>query len=395
MQPSDRFGTETPAEKRPVDDRRRPKGTGSIRLRQGRYQAIYSFVDGTGRRRRRSQVFKTKTAAREWLTARLAEVATGQLADAAGLTVGEYLTKWVEALNGQVEAKTVSWYRWVTRRHLLPALGHTQLDRLTPVEVDRLLAARKEAGVGLTTMRAIRVTLGKAMGDAVRKGLIYRNPVELADRPKAQKPDATLIVWTPEEVGVFLRSVTDDRLAALWRTAAMTGMRRSEICGLAWPDVDLEQAALSVRRAVVVVDGHPHVKAPKTAKSRRTVELDARTVVELKEWRRRQLEETLRAGEAWESGDWVFTDQLGKPVNPDWVGKRFRRLLTLTDLPSITMRQLRHSHATALLRAGVHPKVVQERLGHSSIGVTLDIYSSVLPTMQREAVERLVGLIDR
>lgn len=378
-----------------MGDRRRPKGTGSIRLREGRFQAIYSFVDGTGRRRRRSQVFKTKTAAREWLTARLAEAATGQIADTGGLTVAEYLTGWVEALDRKVEAKTVSWYRWVTRRHLLPFLGHTQLDRLTPVEVDRLLFEREAAGVGATTMRAIRVTLGKALSDAARKGLIYRNPVELADRPKAQKRDATVIVWTPEEVGNFLRSVTEDRLAALWRTAAMTGMRRSEICGLSWPDVDLEQGALSVRRAVVVVDGRPHVKAPKTAKSRRTVELDARTVVELKEWRRRQLEERLRAGEAWEAGEWVFTDQLGKPVNPDWVGKRFRKLLAATDLPSLTMRQLRHTHATALLRAGVHPKVVQERLGHSSIGVTLDIYSSVLPTMQREAVERLVAVIDQ
>jgi integrase len=218
--------------------------------------------------------------------------------------------------------------------------------------------------------------------------------VELADRPKAQKTDATVIVWTPQEVGVFMRSVTGDRLAAMWRTAAMTGMRRSEICGLYWADLDLEQGALSVRRAVVVVEGHPHVKSPKTAKSRRTVELDMGTVVALKEWRRCQLEERLRAGEAWEIGEWVFTDELGQPVNPEWVGKKFRRLVATTSLPSITMRQLRHSHATALLRAGVHPKVVQERLGHSSIGVTLDIYSSVLPTMQREAVERLIALID-
>jgi integrase len=118
------------------------------------------------------------------------------------------------------------------------------------------------------------------------------------------------------------------------------------------------------------------------------------TVVALKEWRRCQLEERLRAGEAWEIGEWVFTDELGKPVNPEWVGKKFRRLVATTSLPSTTMRQLRHSHATALLRAGVHPKVVQERFGHSSIGVTLDIYSSVLPTMQRDAVERLIALID-
>jgi integrase len=328
------------------------------------------------------------------LTARLAEVATGQVADAGGITIGEYLTAWMEGLPGQVEAKTAEWYRWVVRRHLIPTLGRIHLDRLTPVDVDRLLAERKRAGIGTTTLRAIRVTLGKALGDAVRKGLLYRNPVELADRPKSQKRDATVIVWTPQEVGVFMRSVTGDRLAAMWRTAAMTGMRRSEICGLYWADLDLEQGALSVRRAVVVVEGHPHVKSPKTAKSRRTVELDMGTVVALKEWRRCQLEERLRAGEAWEIGEWVFTDELGQPVNPEWVGKKFRRLVATTSLPSITMRQLRHSHATALLRAGVHPKVVQERLGHSSIGVTLDIYSSVLPTMQREAVERLIALID-
>lgn len=178
------------------------------------------------------------------------------------------------------------------------------------------------AGVGATSLRAIRITLGKALGDVVRKGLLYRNPVELADRPKAQKRDATVIVWTPKEVGVFMRSVTGDRLAAMWRTAAMTGMRRSEICGLYWADLDLEQGALSVRRAIIVVEGHPHVKSPKTAKSPRTVELDLGTVVALKEWRGYQLEERLRAGEAWEIGEWVFTDELGKPVNPEWVGKK-------------------------------------------------------------------------
>jgi hypothetical protein len=115
------------------------------------------------------------------LTARLAEVTTGQVADAGGLTIAEYLTAWLEGLPGQVEAKSTEWYRWVVRRHLLPTLGKVQLDRLTPVDVDRLLAERKRAGVGATTLRAIRVTLRKALGDAVRKGLLYRNPVELAD----------------------------------------------------------------------------------------------------------------------------------------------------------------------------------------------------------------------
>lgn len=198
-----------------MNDKRRPKGTGSVRSRQGQHQATYSFVDGAGKRRRRSRLFTTRTAAREWLTARLAEVATGQVADAGGLTIGEYLTAWSEGLPGQVEAKTAEWYRWVVRRHLIPTVEKIHLDRLTAVDVDRLLAERNRAGIGTTTLRAIRITLGKALGDAVRKGLLYRNPVELADRPKAQKRDATVIVWTPEEVGVFMRSVTGDRLAAM------------------------------------------------------------------------------------------------------------------------------------------------------------------------------------
>lgn len=279
-------------------------------------------------------------------------------------------------------------------KHLIPALGRVPLERVTPLEVDRLLSEKKASGAGATTLRAIRVTLGKALGDAARKGLIQSNPVPLADRPSSPRADATIQVWTPEEIGEFLRLVGGDRLEALWRTAAMTGLRRSEICGLSLPAIDVDRAVLLVRQAVVVVDGHPHLKAPKTAKSRRTVDLDKRSVGELRNWRKRQLEERLRAGDAWIGGAWVFTDQLGHPVNPDWVGKRFRKLVTASGLPQITMRQLRHSHATALLRAGVHPKVVQERLGHSSIGITLDIYSSVLPTMQREAVEQLVALIE-
>ena len=174
----------------------------------------------------------------------------------------------------------------------------------------------------------------------------------------------------------------------------MTGLRRSEVCGLQWRDIDLEGEALVVRRAIVVDVGKPIVKEPKTARSRRTVDLDGGTAEAISAWRRRQLGERLRAGEAWNDGDWVFTDPLGNPLNPEWVGKRFKRLLSDHQLRPITMRRLRHSHATALLRAGVHPKVVQERLGHSSIVITLDIYSSVLPTMQREAVNRLMAIVD-
>ncbi len=174
----------------------------------------------------------------------------------------------------------------------------------------------------------------------------------------------------------------------------MTGLRRSEVCGLTWPDVDLDGGVISVRHAAVVVDGRRHVKAPKTPASRRAIELDTGTVQALKEWRTRQLQEPLRAGEAWDGGEWLVTDELGAPVHPDWLSTLFIRQAEAAGLRRITIRQLRHSHASALLRAGVHPKVVQERLGHSSIRVTLDVYSAVLPNMQREAVERLAQTFD-
>lgn len=192
----------------------------------------------------------------------------------------------------------------------------------------------------------------------------------------------------------FVVGTSDDRLGGVWRVASMTGLRSSELCGLTWPDVDLDTGVISVRRAAVVVDGRRHLKSPKTPASRRAVELDNGTVQALREWRARQLQERLRAGEAWEDGEWVVTDELGAPVHPDWLSILFTRRAKEVGLPRITIRQLRHSHATALLRAGAHPKVVQERLGHSSIRVTLDVYSAVLPNMQREAVERLVQAFD-
>ncbi|HZD24217.1 MAG TPA: site-specific integrase [Acidimicrobiia bacterium] len=199
---------------------------------------------------------------------------------------------------------------------------------------------------------------------------------------------------TPDEMMVFLEVVREDRLYPLWQTAAMTGLRREELCGLQWGDIDLTAAVLSVKRARVQVDGGaPITKGPKSPASRRVVDFDTGTREVLKAWKVAQLEEKLRAGTAWAGGGWLFTNEIGEPLLPEYVGKQFAKLCAGIDLPKITMRQLRHSHATALLAAGTNPKVVQARLGHSSIKVTMDIYASVLPTMQRDAVEKLAEMM--
>ena len=385
-----------------MTDARRPKGTGSIRPRQGRYQATYSYIDAAGKRRRRSKLCRTKTEARSWLNERLAEVQSGQLSNAGDMRLGEYLTDWLASLGTSgLEPTTVSWYRSAVLRHIIPALGAVKLEKLSPVVIETFLAEKVTSGrldgtggLGPASVRRLQVTLHKALDAAVRKGLVTRNPADLAEAPRMPTTDVTNDVWTPEELAKFVSETTSDRLAAVWRIAAMTGLRRSEVCGLTWPDVDLEVGMISVRRAAVVADGRRHVKAPKTAASRRTVEMDVKTTQALREWRKLQIEERLRAGEAWHDGQWVVADQLGMPIHPDWLSTLFARRAAELDLRPITLRQLRHSHATALLRAGAHPKVVQERLGHSSIRVTLDVYSAVLPNMQREAVERLAHMFD-
>jgi integrase len=385
-----------------MSENRRPKGTGSIRERGDGFEATYSSQGPDGRQRRRSASFPTRTEARRWLTARTAEVADGRATDAGALTVSQYLTDWLASLPLQgLEANTLVWYRSAVERHIIPSLGSTKLAKLSATRIEAFLAEKAErgrldgsGGLGPTSIRRLVVTLTKSLGAAVRKGLLTSNPMDRVERTRTPQEDVTETVWTPEQMIVFLDAVGDDRLYPLWQTAAMTGLRREEVCGLQWGDIDLPAAVLSVKRARVQVNGGaPITKGPKSPASRRVVDFDTDTRDVLKAWKVAQLEEQLRAGTAWAGDGWVFTNEIGEPVHPEYVGKRFAKLTAGLDLPRITMRQLRHSHATALLAAGTHPKIVQERLGHSSIKVTMDIYSSVLPTMQRDAVEKLAEMM--
>jgi len=385
-----------------MTEQRRPKGTGSIRQRGARYQATYSFVDGTGARRRRSERFDTRTEARKWLNARLNEVDLGKVVDTSALTVDEYLTQWVASLPlTGLEPTTLNWYRSAVETHIVPALGRVRLDRLSPTRIDVFLATKAESGrvdgkggLGPTSLRRLRTTLSKALSDAVRKGLIAENPMKRVDPLRVPRSDVTATVWSPQTISKFLTAAKDDRLFPLWRLAAMTGLRREELAALTWPDIDLKAGVVSVRRARVDIGGEIIVKGPKSAASRRLVDLDDQTLKVLRNWRKRQAKERLTVGPGWDPSEWVFTDKIGRPWRPDGITYRFTKAVKKAGLPSTHIKGLRHAHATALLMTGAHPKVVQERLGHASIKVTMDIYSSVLPGIQREAIDRLANIID-
>ena len=202
-----------------------------------------------------------------------------------------------------------------------------------------------------------------------------------------------MTVWTADELRTLLTKIEDHPLYPLYLLAAMTGMRRGEVVGLRWRDVDLDAGRLTVRRQIVVVDRVLVEGTPKTARGERTIDLDERTVAELRGHRRRQLEEWLAAGHR-DSGDgYVFARSDGAPQNPENVSAAFRQLISDVDVPTIRLHDLRHTHATIMLQHGANPKVVSERLGHSNIAITLGIYQAVMPRMQAAAADQFMGAV--
>jgi integrase len=236
--------------------------------------------------------------------------------------------------------------------------------------------------------------LHRACHDAVRWGRLTVNPVDAADPPRASAEYAErLPVWTADQLSAFLAQVADDRLFALWRLLAMTGMRRGEALGLAWDDLDMESSRLTIRRAWVPVNGVAQMSEPKTRRGRRTIALDPVTLDALKAHAARQADERSECSEAWIEAGFVFTRTDGQPLHPWVVTKTFRELSRAAMLPAIPLHGLRHSYATLALSSGVNPRIVSARLGHATVALTLDVYSHVLPQADQEAADRIAELL--
>ena len=255
---------------------------------------------------------------------------------------------------------------------------------------------RRDGNTGLSpmTIHHVHSCLHKACKDAVRWGHISRNLLDAADPPR-KKGEGTkeMRTWTKEQLGAFLKSVADERLSPLWHTIAMTGMRRGEAIGLRWSDVDLEAGRLAVRRALIPSGREVIVSEPKTAKGRRVIAIDPGAVEILKTQAARQLDEQREWDDAWVDSGLVFTAENGAALDPESVSRYWRQAVKKAMLPRIRMHDLRHTHATLALQAGVHPKVVSERLGRATVSITLDTYSHAIPAMQEEAAVLIAHLV--
>jgi integrase len=318
------------------------------------------------------------------------------------LTVVDYLRReWLPLQQAARKPSTFRGYRDIVENRLVPYVGDTRLYELSAGDVAALYTAlrqtgrRNGAGGGISE-RSIKHThsvLHSALEHAVDTGLIARNPARRL--PKASRPNPRTVemrTWTAEQLRTFLAATKDDRLHACYVLAATTGLRRSELLGLRWADIDLDGAIIAVRRGRVAAGYEVHEGEPKSGRAR-TVALDAETIAELRRHRARQLQERMAWGSAWTDNGLVFTREDGTGLHPQSLSGTFKRAVRRSDLPAIRFHDLRHTHASLLLAAGVHPKVVQERLGHSSITITLDLYSHVAPGMQEDAAGKLGALV--
>jgi integrase len=300
-------------------------------------------------------------------------------------TVGAFLASWLEARRGQVEQSTWERYEEYIRLHLVPTLRKTTLAKLTPQQVQSLYAAKLAAGLSSTTVAHLHATLHTALDHALRLGLVQRNVTELVDKPRVLRKE--MHIWTPEQARTFVATTAGTRLRALYVLALSTGMRQGELLGLRWQDVDLEHAALSVtaslQRPRTGLKINPR---PKTRSSRRRIVLTPQMVATLREHRTAQIAERLRQGELWQDQDLVFCNAIGGAYrSTNLEHHNFKPLVRKAALPVIRFHDLRHTAATLLLVQGVKPKIVSEMLGHARVAITLDLYSHVLPSMQKDA----------
>ncbi|MGC8536965.1 MAG: site-specific integrase [Rhizomicrobium sp.] len=338
----------------------------------------------------------TKKQAEAELSKAVAEMHAGGFIDGTNMTVKEYLGRWLKDHAAvTVSAKTLERYTELADRHLSPRLGAHALQKLTPMHIqnaysDMLESGRIKGGGGLSarTVHHVHRLLFQALRQAVRWQLLSRNPAEAVTPPKP--PPTEIAILDEDQVGVLLKAARSTRMYTPILLAITTGLRRGEVFGLRWTDIDLENGRLSVAQALEQTKAGIAFKAPKTKRSRRTVTLPSVTIEALRAHRAKQAAERLALGLGKDDLGLVFTSPLGAPVSVRAVSKEFARIVKRAKLPPLTFHGLRHSHLTALLKAGVHPKIASERAGHASVAITMDVYSHVLPSMQ----DGLTGGVD-
>lgn len=382
--------------------RKRTHKTKDGRITVNWYVVIELPRDTEGKRRQKWYgSYRTRKEAEAARIEILHQVNTGTWVEPTSTTFGEWVNEtWLPLVAQRLKPSAEAHYRNYLRLHILPTLGPLQFRQITPTILNQLYTRlltegnRKTGGpLSAKTVTNVHAIIHKALEDALDLGLINVNMADRAKppRPNAKKPNE-IKSWTPEELRRFLDLIQAHRLEAAYYLKAFTGMRRAEILGLRWQDLDLAVGRLAVRQTMTAV-GYKIVKgSPKTHQAR-TIDLDPITVKRLRQHRERQSEDRQEWGNDYHDEDLVFAREDGSPVHPHSFSQTFERVVARSGLRPIPLHGLRHTHATVGLSLGVPAPVISERLGHEDVAFTLKQYAHVLPGMQADAARRIASAV--
>jgi integrase len=371
---------------------KRANGEGNVRQRDdGRWEGSVSYVDPATERRKRAYVYAaTDKAARAKLKAVIKRIEDGQPAKDSADTLASWLKTWRESSLAASTRKptTKALYGSLSRKHLEgKPIGSKQLDKLKPSDVEKLIVELRAAKLSDSTVRQVYTVLRQSLDIAVRDGLLASNPAAKVKRPGIARQEAKYL--PAADVARLLDAAKGLRYYVAVLVMAATGLRRGEVTGLKWADVDLTKGELTVRHTLSRVDGELVLTEPKTTRSRRRVPLHAGVVTALKGWRAQQLQERLAAGDQWVDSKMVFATELGTMVDPRNMLRTVELAAKKAGIEDVGAHTMRHSAAVAWLESGVHIKAAADLLGHSSISITGDLYGHTSDDTARAAVDGL------
>ena len=374
-----------------------PNGHGCIRQKKdGRWEARMTVPDPeTGKSKVKTFSRNKQKEVVAWMKKMSLDISAGNYVGERKETVADWIITWLnEYAKNSVRQTTWESYESVARCHIIPVIGNVRLQDLRPEQVQRLYneklangSLKKQGGLSATTVRYIHAVLDIAFRRAYKNELIAKNIMEKVDLPPAKKHEIKPL--TKEELIKFIEATRGHKYYTAYLLECYTGIRRGELLALRWQDIDFENHTITIKQGLVRTQKGLTFNEPKTERSCRKIDLSEKMISELKIHNARQNQERLAMGAAYCNFDLLFCNSLGSPLDPRNFTKEFQAVLTDAGLPFISFHDMRHTHATLLLAEGENIKVVQERLGHTTVRMTLDTYAHVQPGMQKQATERL------
>jgi integrase len=362
--------------------RKRGQNEGSIFKRKDGLWAAQVTIQG----RHVSKYFKTQREARDWVTETRLQIDGGLTLTGAQVGLDTYLREWLEAHKLRVRPKTAFQYNQILEQHIIPTLGRLKLKDLRPEHIQNLYSLKIKAGISERTVLMIHAVIHRALEQAMKLGLVGRNAADAVTRPRFKRKEMKTL--NDSQVRSFLSLLTGTRNDAFFWVAISTGLRQGELLGLKWADLDWRNRSIHVQRQVQrLAQGGLGFSEPKSDAGNRSVVLGKAVMEKLRAHIAIQDMEKSFAGKSWQEFDLIFPSTKGTPLDHRNIFRTFKDLLKQAGLPDIRFHDLRHTAATLMFKQGVHPKVVQERLGHSDIALTLNTYSHVMPSMQDDAAD--------